>query len=186
MTVKTDKSHKPKPPNRVEKKYHSSGEIKSTTTYVNGKKHGIETEWWDYYNGILWSTTTYVNGKKHGIETEWWGNGMKRHEVMWVNNEMHGLDTRWWWQNGRKERELTWKAGKQHGVQTKWHKDGTKRSETYCDLAEYLRLRGVWGKDAPKIAWDAQGNVIAANFPYRITAKMDPITKSRKLTRTMV
>jgi len=53
--------------------YRPNGQKYWETPFVNGKRHGIET-WW-YENGKKSSEYKYVNGQEHGIHFEWYDNG---------------------------------------------------------------------------------------------------------------
>ncbi|AQM73371.1 MORN repeat-containing protein [Noumeavirus] len=69
-----------------------SGVKKRQIFWVNGKKHGIETEW--YNDGSLASKTEYVNGVQHGEFTIYSVSLEKKNQVVAVllfeNGEMVG------------------------------------------------------------------------------------------------
>ncbi len=64
--------------NRVEMNYYSNGIILSKTPFINDKKHGVESWWWDGRKQweIMWR-----DGKQHGVETDWFENGQKNYET---------------------------------------------------------------------------------------------------------
>ena len=47
--------------------------------FMNGKKDGVWTQWWD--NGLKWSISTYKDGKADGLFVEWHPNGQKENEI---------------------------------------------------------------------------------------------------------
>jgi hypothetical protein len=70
----------------------------------------------------------YVDGKQHGLSTEWYESGKKKSEGSFKDNEKQGL-YRWWHENGKKKYEVTYKDGKEHGLLTAWSENGKKISE---------------------------------------------------------
>ncbi len=83
-----------------------------------------------YSNGMVKSKTSYVNGKQHGLQTLWKDSGNKATQSMWRRDKTHGLETalhedgtKWW--------EVIWVENKEHGLETGWHTDGRKRWEVY-------------------------------------------------------
>jgi antitoxin component YwqK of YwqJK toxin-antitoxin module len=53
---------------------------------------------------------SYVNEKRHGIETWWHSNGQKWIERTWVNGDMHGINT-WWYSNDSLGYVSKWNQG---------------------------------------------------------------------------
>lgn len=49
------------------KTYYDNGKIRTSISYLNGIKDGIQKEF--YSNGNLMIKTYYLNGKKHGVQT---------------------------------------------------------------------------------------------------------------------
>ncbi len=90
-----------------------------------------------YDNGDIEYKTTYVNGKKHGLDKWWWGRGKKWSEEMWRNGKKHGVEIRWH-ENAQKRLGRTWREGKMHGMETCWGKNGRKESEIYYFRGQVL------------------------------------------------
>jgi antitoxin component YwqK of YwqJK toxin-antitoxin module len=96
-------------------------------------KNGIEVDSSDGFGkGFLnWgkSETTWKDGEKDGLETQWYRrNGKKESEITWKNGERDGLAT-WWYENGQKMGEQTLKNGERDGFATKWYENGQKKEE---------------------------------------------------------
>ena len=62
-------------------------------------------------NGQKYSETNYKDGKKDGLDTNWYENGQKWSETNYKDGELEGLDT-WWYENGQKRSEELYKDGK--------------------------------------------------------------------------
>ena len=73
--------------------------------------------------GKIYGETTYKDGKRNGLKTEWYEDGQKEKEGTYKNGERDGKNTRWY-ENGQKKLEGTWKGGKEVGTPKKWDKDG--------------------------------------------------------------
>jgi antitoxin component YwqK of YwqJK toxin-antitoxin module len=70
----------------------------------------------------------YVDGKQHGLSTEWYENGKKKYEVTYKDGKEHGLLTAWS-ENGKKISEANMKNHNRHGLETEWHDNRKKKTE---------------------------------------------------------
>ena len=72
----------------IKKDYYGNGKIKSLTSFVDGKKDGIQT----YYDkdGAIVLVTPWANDKKEGIEV-YYKNGELLYEITYVDNKMNGV-----------------------------------------------------------------------------------------------
>jgi antitoxin component YwqK of YwqJK toxin-antitoxin module len=72
----------------IKKDYYGSGKIKSITSYVDGKKDGIQT----YYNkdGEVMLITPWLNDKKEGVEV-YYKNGELKTEITYANGLKDGI-----------------------------------------------------------------------------------------------
>ncbi len=72
----------------IKKDYYGNGKIKSLTSYVDGKKDGIQT----YYNkdGEVMLITPWLNDKKEGVEV-YYKNGELKTEITYSNGLKHGI-----------------------------------------------------------------------------------------------
>ena len=59
----------------------------------------------------LKSVHTEKDGRKHGLEQQWYLDEQKCLERTWKDGNLDGLE-QWWWCDGRKHLERTWKDGK--------------------------------------------------------------------------
>lgn len=98
--------------------YHTSfGSIRSIESYVNGKKHGLQTfftqngsvELMEHFldgekNGlsrtfsgynVMLTETNYLNGKKDGVHREYHSNGKVLKEVHFTADQIHGDFKQW-------------------------------------------------------------------------------------------
>ena len=100
------------------------GQKKKVTSWVNGKKEGPRT-WW-YETGQREIVTSYANGLPDGPQTRWHENGQKRVESYFVNHKNEGPVT-WWYENGRKEFEGNFVNGKEKRGSKWWDENGNKK-----------------------------------------------------------
>jgi len=75
---------------------------KSETSWSNGRRVGLLTEW--YENGQKKDESHFVNDKLDGLSTRWYENGKKRSETNYVKDTKDGLDTFWYQGGGRTEK----------------------------------------------------------------------------------
>ena len=91
----------------------------------------------------------YVDGKQHGLSTEWYESGKKKSEGSFKDNEKQGL-YRWWHENGKKKYEVTYKDGKEHGLLTAWSENGKKISEANMKNHNRHGLETEWHDNRKK------------------------------------
>ncbi len=190
MNKKIPKIRNPVPQNHVKTTYYTNGMIESKTPYEKGKKHGVES-WW-YEDGSKFANKIWRNDEEHGMETWWYKNAGKRKEVArtwsdgWYESgtkeyqiREHGVQT-WWYKDGTKQSETIFAAGELHGIHTRWHENGRKESERYhLNLQEYAAVE-----------WDEEGNVTEIDFltpttktivkPKKSTSKQNKISKFKR------
>ncbi len=150
---------------------HGNGEVESETPYVDGKKHGLQTRWYD--DGTKEREERYKAEKKHGMETWWHENGEKWCERKWMEGKMHGMETGWY-EGGQKHWEEMWKEDKRHGVYSRWWENGQKRYEAhYLDHEVYA-----------EIEWDKRGIVTEVEFPTPSITTTHKSHKAKKIIST--
>ncbi len=182
-------------PNRVKTTRHENGKVKSKIPYVNGKKHGVETEW--FTDGSKWFERMWVSGKRHGDTTYWYKNGGKRWDGYYLGRKQHGMDITWredgsksrgktckndknhgldtsWWASGNKSIQTMRLGGKEHGVETRWDKSGMKVEEVYCIRDEVYA----------RIEWDEKGGMKRLSFPPYNPATNQEIVTPTPITPT--
>ncbi len=126
MSEKTDKSQNPQPLTKVKTTRHENGKVKSKIPYVNGKKHGAQTEWW--HNGQVQRRETRRDGAKHGADRWWFIDGNKWTETIHVNGKKHGMMTVWYGY-GRKEREIYYILDREY-ARIEWDAEGNATEVT--------------------------------------------------------
>jgi hypothetical protein len=72
----------------IKKDYYGNGKLKSITSYVGGKKDGLQT----YYNkdGEVMLITPWLNDKKEGVEV-YYKNGELKTEITYANGLKDGI-----------------------------------------------------------------------------------------------
>ncbi len=109
---------------------HDNGKTASRGYMLNDH---IKVGDWVYFDedGRKSAETTYKNGKREGVSTEWHDNGQKLREGTWQNGKVDGVLTEWY-ANGQKKTEWAFKDGKGEGVWTYWDDKGNvTKTETY-------------------------------------------------------
>ncbi len=97
---------------------------------MNGKRHDIETEW--YEGGSKEWEITRVDGKQYGMETAWRENGKKLHEGIPRNYDLQGATTKWR-DNGMKAKEIYFIRTKPYEWM-EWSKEGNVTNVSFPPL----------------------------------------------------
>ncbi len=64
---------------------HSNGSVRYKIPYVNGKRHGVQTLWYD--DGRKWSQSWWNKGNNHGMYTYWSPLGVKQIEAYYLHGQ---------------------------------------------------------------------------------------------------
>jgi antitoxin component YwqK of YwqJK toxin-antitoxin module len=75
-----------------------------------------------YSNGQQATQIDFVNGKRHGIESRWFEDGAKKFEGRFQENTLVGVFEEWH-QNGQRKSQAVWQGGKRESV-TEWDENG--------------------------------------------------------------
>ena len=67
---------------------YQNGNTKYEVHYINGKKEGLETFW--YNSGLKYIQTNYKNDKEDGIWNQWYENGQLKLEAHYKDGKEHG------------------------------------------------------------------------------------------------
>ncbi len=116
------------------KMYYDLG-FKIVENYSYGQLNGIREEYWP--NGDLRVTTSYLNGIKHGPEIGYYNDGRKKSLINWNTGLENGI-CQCWHPNGVKEEESTYSNGKQTGIQVTWDSLGNITSKSEWDNGNFL------------------------------------------------
>ncbi|MDB4598118.1 hypothetical protein OAI40_02765 [Candidatus Pseudothioglobus singularis] len=117
--------------NEIETHRYASGQKLSEGLWMNGKKEGVWTEW--YENGQIKSQESYKENVWHGKHNYWYESGQKLKESIDINGLYEGL---WvtWHENGQKWEQGNYRKEKKEGLWTKWDENGQITSqENYKD-----------------------------------------------------
>jgi antitoxin component YwqK of YwqJK toxin-antitoxin module len=121
--------------------YYEPKKIKSKVEYVNGKKHGSETQW--YKNGTKLVERFYSEGFKIGIHKSWWDDGTPKFEYHFNNKgEFDGI-VKEWYKNAQIFRDFNYVAGKEIGSQRMWKDDGSLKANYEVVNGERFGLIGL-------------------------------------------
>ena len=75
---------------------YDDGKIKNEGTLKDGKKDGLNTNW--YENGQKWYELTNKDGEFDGLYTNWYENGKKRFEGTYKDGEL--ISEKYWNEDG--------------------------------------------------------------------------------------
>lgn len=103
--------------------YFSNGQVASTIPVFNGKKEGINLEF--YNNGDLKFLQTYADNKLNGEVKRW---GLEQGyqllaELNYINGKLHGEQKKWF-ASGEIHKVMNMKNGKEDGLQKAYRKNG--------------------------------------------------------------
>jgi antitoxin component YwqK of YwqJK toxin-antitoxin module len=111
---------------KIERTYHSNGELESEVTLIGGKPHGVTRRW--HANGVLESESPVCNGLANGVCRRWNADGKLLGEFELKN----GTGTfKEWYPDGRPKLETTLVNGIPNGRMRMWGESGDLFQETY-------------------------------------------------------
>lgn len=102
------------------------------TTFLNGKKHGVETS--TYASGAIQFERQWRHGMREGNSESWWANGNRKSASFYAHDVLEGELTEWF-SDGTPARVFHYAAGKEEGPQKMWFEDASIR-------ANYLVIEG--------------------------------------------
>lgn len=102
------------------KTYFTSGALKSTQSFYDGKDEGLLTSY--YEHGTKDSERYYHNGEKDSINQGWWPNGKHRFEYHFKNGIYEG-DFKEWYVSGKPLKHIIYHAGKEQSGKG-WRENG--------------------------------------------------------------
>jgi antitoxin component YwqK of YwqJK toxin-antitoxin module len=100
---------------------HHNDQKSNQTTFVNGKKNGLKTMWFE--DGTKSFESNYVNGKQDGKVFTWWKNEQKRSEANYEKGVPNGEQLQWY-KSGVKFKKMNLVNGKEEGIQQSWRENG--------------------------------------------------------------
>jgi antitoxin component YwqK of YwqJK toxin-antitoxin module len=131
--------------NGLVKEWAKDGTQVYEATYVDGKKEGLEQQW--YATKQKKVEVPYSNDLPNGVATEWHRNGKKKSEGLFRLGEENGVHL-WWFDNEQLDQEATYIDGKEDGIVKGWYRTGQKEFEQHYKM-------GV--KQGPTLKWYVNG-----------------------------
>lgn len=99
----------------------TAGNLLTSTTYAQGKKHGLRQHW--YSDTSPSYEAHYFEGRLHGTSRSWWTNGNLRSESKHVHGVAQGVQKQWY-QTGALFKVLNLEQGKEQGLQQAFRPNG--------------------------------------------------------------
>lgn len=100
-------------------KYLGRHDVLNRTYYMDGKKHGTDTEY--YVGGTVRYISNYVNGKLNGEYKTFYNNGILKTKQFYVNNKLEG-EKIYNYSNGQPQHISNYKNNKRHGEYLQYYK----------------------------------------------------------------
>ncbi|MGL4616176.1 MAG: toxin-antitoxin system YwqK family antitoxin [Shewanella sp.] len=117
--------------NGIVTSYYPNGRVWRETTYINGKKEGVERFYFDkiqFFSKKLKSEHHYNNNKENGIEKRYDEKGVLREEIPWLNGERDGIAKKYY-ENGALQYETRYNNGKYIGLIRSYYPNGDLEHE---------------------------------------------------------
>jgi len=113
---------------KTKKLFYPDGTLKSAISYKNGKKNGIEH---DYYpdGATLIYEKPYVNDKLHGIVQAYTNKAIVKYEMTYKYGVLNGV-SRFYDDKARLKAEITYKNGLKDGSMNLYYPSGMMKMET--------------------------------------------------------
>ncbi|EDP70229.1 Hypothetical exported 24-amino acid repeat protein [Flavobacteriales bacterium ALC-1] len=120
---------------------YNSNKTKSRTNYLDGKKNGLETIW--YENDSVASKRFYSKGLKIGIHKAWWKNGNPKFIYHFNDKGEYNGNVKEWYQSGVLYRDFNYINRKEAGSQKLWYETGKIKSNYEVINGERFGLIGL-------------------------------------------
>jgi antitoxin component YwqK of YwqJK toxin-antitoxin module len=123
---------------KTERTYHPDGTLKSEIHKDNGRYNGLAT--WYYSNGLKQHEVNYVNDTLQGKSTRWYNNGTIHSVEHFKDNHLHGtVET--FDMNGKRLSLQTYYLDTLHGPSVEYYTSGQPKIEGQYDKG---RFDGRW------------------------------------------
>lgn len=139
---------KQKEVNGPQKIFYANGKLRSESTFLNGKLHGVAKDFYD--TGALMVERNYVNGVQNGAEKMFYANGKPKSEVTFANGKKVGWEKGWLDDGSKAFEGLYDNGGLAQGTHTSWSSKDTKLSEGSFKDGKKLGPWIEWGLDGKK------------------------------------
>ncbi len=156
---------------RIERLWHTSGNLWIENFYQDNLRDSIWREWYD--DGSLMIATSYSNNNKNGEENIWWSNGQLQKQCFFKNSKLQGTYLLWH-QNGKLEKKEFYVNGQNEGSAFCWYKTGklsskgnykkgkmhgTQKVYYYNGNLQGIEVYNSGEKDGICISWDENENI---------------------------
>jgi antitoxin component YwqK of YwqJK toxin-antitoxin module len=106
-------------------------------------------------NGNKGCEEHFIDGKKNGLDTMWYENGNKASEDHFIDENKNGLSTSWY-ENGNKASEDHFIDGKENGLSAIWYGNENKKLELNYKNGIETELEATRNEQKPRIVDDNQ------------------------------
>jgi len=124
--------------------YFPSGKKQLVANYVNDQPHGRVVEYFE--TGEKLSSGELVNGTENGKHSWWFQNGQLDQVVIYNMGEVNG-QVKNWYPDGKLKMLSNYKKNKQHGTTTNWFESGLKMSLQHFYLGGEVDTSSFWKKN---------------------------------------
>jgi antitoxin component YwqK of YwqJK toxin-antitoxin module len=97
----------------------------SRESFLNGKRSGMQQKW--FAKSKIKEIRFYVDGKKNGLQTAYWENGNKKFEFVAIDDAYNG-ELREWTSEGHLIHQANFVNGQEEGPQKLWYDNGKIRA----------------------------------------------------------
>jgi antitoxin component YwqK of YwqJK toxin-antitoxin module len=139
------------------KVYYKSGYLEQKTPYVEGKRNGLEKNYYDGFMRFISSETFYKDDRIEGVQKIYRYQlfGKREFEIPYKDGKKEGMSIGYHL-NGKVEYEIPYKDGKQEGVEREYYEDGKIKREIPYKNGE---------KDGVE-KYYAENGAVTGVFPY--------------------
>ena len=141
--------------NGIEEKYRG-GKMEHVESFDKWRGTFWEEKYIDSYIG---SSISYINGKKHGEEKEYYNSNILESLKNWINNKQHGEEKEYY-ESGKLMRTVNWIDDKRNGEEKEYYESGvlkrrTMYNSTLYEISQVITNFSTVGKrDFEEYVWD--------------------------------
>ncbi|OSY89112.1 hypothetical protein WH52_00165 [Tenacibaculum holothuriorum] len=121
--------------------FYNTGELKSKSKYILGKRDGFYKGW--YTSGSKSFERLYASGVKFGVHVGWYENGQSKFNYHFNGQGDYNGELREWYPNGQLYKVFNYKNGKEEGSQKMWQPNGKIRANFVTKKGERFGLIGL-------------------------------------------
>ncbi|CAM1346870.1 toxin-antitoxin system YwqK family antitoxin [Tenacibaculum crassostreae] len=121
--------------------FYSTGELKSKSKYILGKRDGFYNGW--YPNGNKFFERLYAEGLKSGVHVGWYENGQSKFIYHFNERGDYNGEMKEWYSNGQLYKVFNYNNGREEGSQKMWQPNGKIRANFVTKNDERFGLIGL-------------------------------------------